>query len=382
MDALILSCSTGGGHNACGKAVKEELELRGHNVVMMDPYDLVSSTLSALIGNVYIKMVQHSTGLFGFIYKLGNLYRKLPFKSPVYHFNKKPAQRLGEYIDKHNFDAIIMPHLFPAELITYLKKEGHKLPATYFIATDYVCIPFTEETNCDYYIIPHKNLSLDFIKRGISEDKLVPLGIPVSSRFDVPIDKLKAKKRLKLNTDIRYHLFASGSMGAGNMVNTFKSLNSYIESTDDEGLIVICGNNTKLYKKLKNLSGSDRVRIITTTNHMAEYISACESYITKPGGLSSTEGAVIGTKILHYRPIPGCEEYNMHFFADKGLSVAINNDSQLISVLKTIKQYKNTETIKDKVSPDTEVINRNARVDVCDFIENNMTEQVKLKGAI
>ena len=30
MDALILSCGTGGGHNAAGYAVREELERRGH----------------------------------------------------------------------------------------------------------------------------------------------------------------------------------------------------------------------------------------------------------------------------------------------------------------------------------------------------------------
>ena len=46
MDALILSCSTGGGHNAAGFAIKEELEYRGHRVTMMDPYELVSHKLA------------------------------------------------------------------------------------------------------------------------------------------------------------------------------------------------------------------------------------------------------------------------------------------------------------------------------------------------
>ena len=33
MEALILSCGTGGGHNAAGYAVKEELERRGHIIL-------------------------------------------------------------------------------------------------------------------------------------------------------------------------------------------------------------------------------------------------------------------------------------------------------------------------------------------------------------
>ena len=48
MDALILSCSTGGGHNAAGFAVKEELERRGHKVTMLDPYTLAGKSLDKL----------------------------------------------------------------------------------------------------------------------------------------------------------------------------------------------------------------------------------------------------------------------------------------------------------------------------------------------
>ena len=40
MKALILSCGTGGGHNAAGRAIKEELERRGDSVLMLNPYDL------------------------------------------------------------------------------------------------------------------------------------------------------------------------------------------------------------------------------------------------------------------------------------------------------------------------------------------------------
>lgn len=87
MDALILSCSTGGGHNAAGFAIKEELEYRGHRVTMMDPYELVSHKLATEVGNVYVKMVQRSPKFFGFIYSLGSLVRKVPGKSPVYYAN-------------------------------------------------------------------------------------------------------------------------------------------------------------------------------------------------------------------------------------------------------------------------------------------------------
>ena len=45
-----------------------------------------------------------------------------------------------------------------------MKRHGMKLPLTIAVMTDYTCIPFTEETECDYYVIPAKDLEKEYIK--------------------------------------------------------------------------------------------------------------------------------------------------------------------------------------------------------------------------
>lgn len=45
MEALILSCGTGGGHNAAGRAIEEELLRLGHKAVMLNPYNLAGEKL-------------------------------------------------------------------------------------------------------------------------------------------------------------------------------------------------------------------------------------------------------------------------------------------------------------------------------------------------
>ena len=37
MEALILSCGTGGGHNMAAKAMAQQLQRRGHTVSQMEP---------------------------------------------------------------------------------------------------------------------------------------------------------------------------------------------------------------------------------------------------------------------------------------------------------------------------------------------------------
>ena len=53
MNVLILSCGTGGGHNAAGAAVQKQLQKQGHQVVMINPYQLKSNRLAGVIHKVY-----------------------------------------------------------------------------------------------------------------------------------------------------------------------------------------------------------------------------------------------------------------------------------------------------------------------------------------
>lgn len=65
MKILILSCSTGGGHNSAGKAVKEQLEYEGHEAIMLDPFSLSGEQVPGLVGGTYINIASHLPRLFG-----------------------------------------------------------------------------------------------------------------------------------------------------------------------------------------------------------------------------------------------------------------------------------------------------------------------------
>ena len=101
MNVLILSCGTGGGHNAAGAAVQKQLQKQGHQVAMINPYQLKSDRLAGVIDKVYIGLVQKNSTLFGFVYRLGELYRRLLFPSPVYYIKCQKECLFQEYILRH-----------------------------------------------------------------------------------------------------------------------------------------------------------------------------------------------------------------------------------------------------------------------------------------
>lgn len=320
MKALILSCNTGGGHNSAGKAVAEAMTWQGDEAYVMDYLTLAGEGVSKLVGDGYVQIVKKTPKLFGVLYKLGMAVSRLTRKSPVYYVNGRMAKYLNQYIKEHPVDVIVMPHLYPAETITHMKRKGMKLPLTVAVMTDYTCIPFWEETDCDYYIVPHESLMKSCIRRGLPEEKLIPLGIPVSRLCTREISKEDARKKLGLCTEKKYILVAGGSMGAGDMKKLVECL---LKSTTGEELIIVCGNNQKVEARLKkSFGGEKRATVLGFTTQMSLYMKACDVLFTKPGGLTSTEGAVAEIPMVHTEPIPGCETANRKFFGRLGMSIS------------------------------------------------------------
>ena len=320
MKVLILSCNTGGGHNAAAQAIAEAIREHGDCAEVLDYLSLAGNGVSKLVGDGYVKVVKKAPAMFGVAYKLGMVVSRLMKKSPVYYANARMARYLEEYLQENPVDAIVMPHLYPAETITYMRRNGFALPLTVAVMTDYTCIPFWEETDCDYYITPHKKLHPEILKRGIPAYKLKAFGIPVSRQCREDISREQARDMLGLEQEKKYVLLAAGSMGTKAIVHILELLMAM--RSKKENLVVICGSNQKLKKKLQQkYKNRKEVRLVGYTKKMPLYLKACDVIFTKPGGLTSTEAAVSGIPIVHIRPIPGCETKNVEFFQKHGMSI-------------------------------------------------------------
>ncbi|MGN0494226.1 MAG: glycosyltransferase [Acutalibacteraceae bacterium] len=362
MKAIILSCGTGGGHNAAGLAIKEELERRGHTALMLNPYSLKSERTKRIINQVYIKTVQKAPRVFGAVYALGNAYRRLPFRSPVYFANGGMAKRLDVFFKVEKPDIVIMPHVFPAEIITNMKSRGMSVPKTVFVSTDYTCVPFTEETNCDIYITPQEDLNSEFEMRGIVRERLKPLGIPVSRRFTETSSREQAAGLLGLDSDKRYILVSGGSMGAGRLVFAIKVLYDKFKADENTRIIVICGSNEWLYKQLSKRY-RNKIIPVRYTDKMAEYMRVSDIYITKPGGLSSTEGAAMGVPMVHIMSIPGCETANMRYFGEHGMSIPVKRLGKSLSA--AADGLSASSAAEEMTEKQKKYINPNSARDIC-----------------
>lgn len=368
MKVLILSCKTGGGHDAAGLAMKEALEEKGHEAILLDYLTLAGQKVSQTVGDVYVNTVKTAPHVFGAVYKLGMIISKITKKSPVYYVNAKMGKYLQKYLEEEKFDALLMPHLYPSETLTYMKRQGIELPFMAAIMTDYTCIPFWEETRCDYYIVPHEDVAKVCEKRGIPREKLLSIGIPVSDKFTKTAEKDKVREYLKLPKNKRFFLVMGGSMGAGDLEKLTMQLEKRLEVSDE--IIVICGNNKKIFQKMKkDYQHHENIHIVGQTKQMSLYMKACDILYTKPGGLTSTEAAVSGIPIVHTSPIPGCETENKKFFVKYGMSIAPRTIEKQVE--KGIELLNNPEKIQKMKAAQKIYVDKNAAQKIVELLEKH-----------
>lgn len=358
MKVLVLSCSTGGGHNACGHYIENEFKENNIECDFVDYFNILGPKAKEYSEKIYLDTTKGNGKVFKVAYKLGEAYSKTRITSPVYGFNKLMKNKVYSFIKENNYDLVITPHLFPAMAITALKEEGKDIKLIN-VATDYHAIPFLEETKPDYFVIPHISLQEEFLKKGFKQEILLPYGICVSSLF------CKVKNNLSLPQDKNIILITSGSMGFGKMEDIVKAILNNIPNTY---VVALCGSNKKLYLELKEIN-SENLLVKGFVTNINEYISSSTIVLTKPGGLTSTEVGVIRKPMIHLMPIPGVENYNANFFEKNGLSLISNNIEEVIS--NTEKLLKDEKLQKEMIKNQAEFINRNSANDLVQFVINN-----------
>lgn len=364
---LILSCGTGGGHNSAALAIQENL--RDKNIVadFIEYLDITSPRLKDRINNLYIKSTSGDGDVFKTVYHLGELYQKTNLKSPVYELNKLNSNKLYRYIKENKYDYVVATHLFPAQALTAIKKEY----SIHFmeIATDYVSIPFWEETNPDYFVIPSKELESDFLNKGFKKETLLSFGIPVSKSYSVCYDKEQCKQKLGLEINKKYVLILTGSMGFGNVIQMVQELVGKIK---DISFIVSCGNNIELLDNLnKKYVEEERIIALPFTDELDMYMKSSEVILSKPGGLTTTEIATLRKPFIHTMPIPGCENYNANFFSARKMSLKCDT---IEDVIKNTTKLLNDKRLQEEIIKNQEkYINANA----CDEIADVIIEEIK-----
>ena len=329
MRVLILSCDTGGGHNACARAIQEAFLECGCHCDVADSVQFVSEKLSKFMSWGHTTMYRHIPGLFRFGYGFAEKHPKmLQDEASVYKLLTGGTEQLHAYIQEGKYDSVICSHVFSGLLLRQTLKEYPMELKTAFVATDYTCSPGTARSELDHYFIPSRSLTAEFIAQGVPAGKIVPSGIPVRKEFYAQGDKAKAKRKLGIDPNHTHLLMMCGSMGCGPLEKLTKLLSNSM--TDTMELSIVCGTNEKLRSELAEEFGNQpNIHIHGFVRDISTMMDGADLYLTKPGGLSTTEAAAKGLPMVFINAVAGCEEYNLIYYVRLGGAVTADSPEEL-----------------------------------------------------
>lgn len=325
MKILILSCSTGQGHNAVATALTEVFEQYGHTVVAKDALDFVSHQITSIISKGHACMYRHFPQLNDIGYQFLEKHKStLNERSAIYRVVASGAERLYQLAEQEDFDAVVTTHVLAALLWTAVKQKKHA-PKAYscFVATDYTCSPGTEQSNLDAYFIPDDSLRKEFEQKGVDPSRIYTSGIPVRKAFRTAKTKEYAKAALGLSGK-QHILMMCGSMGCGPMQELAELLGKQL--TSEQALTIVCGSNQKLKQHLeKCYSNQPNVNVLGYTEDTAQLMDGADLFLTKPGGISVAEACAKALPMVLMNVVAGCEEPNLAFFTQIGGAVTASD---------------------------------------------------------
>lgn len=335
MRALILSCSIGGGHDACARAVSDELTARGSECVTRDALRFVFRGLPKLFSRSHVWVYRHTPAVFDKVYRFGETHPASFRQGTAFRrLFRRGTRKLKDYLLEGGFDTVICTHVFPAMMVSdalrIFPPDATK-PETCFVATDYTGSPGMAESDLDYYFIPDRSLEHCFTVGNITADRMRSSGIPVRRAFYRRVPTDIAKERAGLPPDCRHMVMMCGSMGCGPMYGLTRRLAK--ELAKNELLTVVCGTNKQLYRRLTRACGSAaRVRILSYVKDVSALLDSADLYLTKPGGISVTEAAEKRLPMILIDTVAGCEDYNLHFFVDLGAAKTAGTEEAIAAL--------------------------------------------------
>lgn len=319
---LLLSEGFGAGHTQAAYALSSHLRKLSPNIQtkVLELGSFLNPKVAPLIINAYRKTVTTQPKLVGYMYK--QQYKKPLNRLTTLALHKLFYTHTRSVVRQLNPSAIVCTHPIPSAVISRLKRLGTKVPLCN-VLTDYDAHGTWISQEVDLYLVSSDEVKGKLMLRGIAEEKIKVTGIPVHPNFwEHPgHDEVRTRFNLKNMPTV---LVMGGGWG---MLND-KVLHQLLAGWHENIQIIFClGRNDKVRHSMEQdpLFQQENIHIIGYTTEVDKLMEVSDLLITKPGGITCSEGLAKGIPMLFHNPIPGQEEENVHYFTARGLGELITS---------------------------------------------------------
>lgn len=320
----ILSYALGTGHKQVAETLSAELGLLGHQCRHSPLEDWVPWDYDLLFRHGYLFLVLRVPAVWDAMYRSPSLTKRGVLAPPAMAAS---AVRRFERAGFGQADLVVATQYNAMEIAADWKRSAGSHQKLAVVVTDYDIYPLWARPEVDLFLVPHEDLKALLVKQGVPGSKVLATGIPISPGFEGPRRDSEVRASLGLSAESPVVMVFGGGGGWGPMEASVKAC----LSSDNWQVIVVCGRNEKLRRKLERLEQKmpGRLRVLGFRRDVPQLMGASDVVVTKGGGLSLTEVLYRGTRTIVLSTMPGQERANVAFMESKGWIEVCEDVNQL-----------------------------------------------------
>ncbi|MCK8485968.1 UDP-N-acetylglucosamine--LPS N-acetylglucosamine transferase [Paenibacillus sp. MBLB2552] len=345
---LLLSEGFGAGHTQAAYALSSSLRKIAPNVQtkVLELGSFLNPRVAPIIITAYKKTVSSQPRLIRMMYRSN--YKKSLNRLTTLALHRIFYTRTIQIIRQLHPDVIVCTHPIPSAVISRLKRLGMLDVPLCTVITDYDVHGawVSREVNC--FLVSTDQVQKKLLERGVDKNKIRITGIPVHPNFWERHHKEDIRLRFGLK-DMPTVLVMGG--GWGFMKD--EAVNSLLALYREQIQIIFCfGNNEKSLEKMKKDPRfiHPNIHLLGFTKEIDKLMEVSDLLITKPGGMTCSEGLAKGIPMLFHKPLPGQEEENSHYFTQQGWGTPINSLDDITNWVKRLtEQYDDVVRKREEV---------------------------------
>lgn len=320
---LLLSEGFGSGHTQAAYALAVGLKQLDSDIQtrVIELGKFLNPVIGPLIVSAYRKTVSKQPKLVGIMYRT-------QYKKSLNRFTQLALHRVfytqtSQVIEQLKPDLIVCTHPVPNAVVARLKRLGLNVPL-YTVITDYDAHGTWSSPEVNQYLVSTPSVKDKLIALGIAESRIEVTGIPVHPDFWHSYDRAELRAHFGLQ-EMPTVLIMGGGWG----LLGGDELADYMTSWRDKVQLIFCvGSNEKAREKLlaDPRFNHPHVKVLGFTKEVSKLMDVSDLLITKPGGMTCTEGLSKGIPMLFYAPIPGQEEENCEYFIRHGFGEMLHSE--------------------------------------------------------
>lgn len=380
MNVMILTVSSGEGHNAMGKALMTELQSRGYNSKLVDYYKEADPLRQWFVQDFYFWTLRNFPRIShrSYVTVQQRDFKKQPSRFSVFSMmlkSKKSIQNVIQQLKDFQPDIIYCTHVYTATLMCELRRQGKTNAKVFFMVSDYVVHPYTElTTDIDYLLTPNHDFDNELMSMGFRQDQLLPFGITVNPKFSYHQSKEFAREALGLQPNLPTFMIMNGGVGFGNSLRLVKEL-SKVELPFQ--LVIVNGRNEKMKKKIDDFIQKHKIENVLNygfATNVDQIMDASDALIGKIGGVAITEAFNKGLTII-VPTLPPFQEYsNMVYLTARDAIIYAGSEAKTAEVVQSLLV---TPGRIDELQKNVAALRRpNATKDFADFLVNQYGKEL------